>query len=101
VRNHTLTSSFLQNLFFFSWQPWTRLEATVLEPMVMQPGEGRGAFVQRVQYALARELGSPVAEGFTVHHKRSLAQAGGKRGSGGRATARAQRRRATSGGARL
>jgi hypothetical protein len=93
VRNHTLTSSFLQNLFFFSWQPWTRLEATVLEPMAMAPGEGRGAFVQRVQYAIARELGSPVAAGFTVTHKRARAAGGGGSGGGGTGAPRERRRR--------
>ncbi|GBF90290.1 hypothetical protein Rsub_02396 [Raphidocelis subcapitata] len=79
VRAHTLTSGFLTNLFFFSWQPWTRLEATVLQPMRMEPGEGRGAFVQRVQFEIARELGSYVVPGFSVHHKRAMAGGGGAR----------------------
>ena len=32
----------MANLFFFSWQPWTRLEATALPPIHMEGGEGRG-----------------------------------------------------------
>lgn len=78
MRAHTLSSGFLTNLFFSSWQPWTRLEATVLPPMRMEPGEGRGAFVRRVQCAIARELGLYVVPGFSVHHKRAMAGGGGR-----------------------
>lgn len=55
--------------------------------MAPSPGEGRGAFVQRVQEALARELRVGVAPGFTVSHKRALASGGG--GGGRRARGRA------------
>jgi hypothetical protein len=50
---------------------------------MLETGEGRGAFVQRVQEAIARELGVPVTPGFSVHHKRALAAGGGGGGGGG------------------
>eukprot|EP00775_Hariotina_reticulata_P006685 gene6685-6908_t len=56
VKCHTLTSSFLANLFWFSFQPWTRIEAKALPPMQLQPGESKAAFVQRVELAIAEEL---------------------------------------------
>lgn len=34
VQTHTLTSGFLANLFWFSFTPRVRLEATVLPPLV-------------------------------------------------------------------
>ena len=37
LQTHTLTSSFLSNLFWFCWAPSIRLEARVLPPMTMQP----------------------------------------------------------------
>ena len=37
LQTHTLTSSFLSNLFWFCWAPSIRLEARVLQPMTMRP----------------------------------------------------------------
>lgn len=74
VNTHTLTSSFLANLFWFSFLPAVRLEATVLPPMRPVPGEGRGAFVRRVQQAIADELQVPVSE-MTIQQKRQVMQA--------------------------
>lgn len=75
-------------------QPWARLEVTALPAMALRPGEGRGAFVQRVQEDIARELGSYVVPGFSVSHKRALATGGTGESGGG-----ARRRRARGGGA--
>lgn len=36
LQTHTLTSSFLSNLFWFCWAPSMRLEARVLQPMTMR-----------------------------------------------------------------
>ena len=36
LQTHTLTSSFLSNLFWFCWAPSIRLEARVLHPMTMR-----------------------------------------------------------------
>ena len=33
IQTHTLTSNFVANLFWFSFVPWVRLDATVLKPM--------------------------------------------------------------------
>lgn len=33
IQTHTLTSSFVANLFWFCFVPWVRLDATVLKPM--------------------------------------------------------------------
>lgn len=108
VRSHTLTSGFLANLFWFSFAPWTELEATALEPVAWRPaetGESRGAFVRRVQAAIAAELGVGVAA-LTVQHKRQLmaeavadggagrgGDGGGAEGMGGEAAAAAERGR--------
>ncbi|PNH12836.1 hypothetical protein TSOC_000204 [Tetrabaena socialis] len=73
VSTHTLTSSFLANLFWLSFSPTTRLEATVLPPMVPLPGEARGAFVNRVQAAIATELGVRVYD-MTIQQKKQLVQ---------------------------
>ena len=35
IQTHTLTSNFAANLFWFSFVPWIRLDATVLKPMSM------------------------------------------------------------------
>ena len=95
VKGHTLTSSFLANLFFFSWQPWARLEATVLPAAAPAAGEGRGAFARRVQEAIALELGAYVVPGFTVSHKRALAASrqAGARQAAAAAVAGKQRQR--------
>lgn len=77
VNSHTLDSSFLSNLFWFGFSPSTTLEATVLPPMVPLPGEARGAFVNRVQAAIAAELGVPMYD-MTIQQKRQLT-GGGKR----------------------
>ncbi|GFR47803.1 hypothetical protein Agub_g9579 [Astrephomene gubernaculifera] len=71
VCSHTLTSSFLANLFWFSFSPETRLEATVLPAMSPQEGESRGAFVRRVQEAIAGELGVTVFD-MSIQQKRQL-----------------------------
>ncbi len=71
IRTHTLTSSFLANLFFLSFCPWVQVEAVVLPPTTQQPGESRGAFVQRVQDLVAKELRVPVSD-VTIQHKRQL-----------------------------
>ncbi len=51
--------------------PWIETEATVLPPMQPEEGEGRGAFVQRVQAALAQELGLRVSE-LNIQGKKAL-----------------------------
>ena len=33
IQTHTLTSSFVANLFWFCFVPWVQLDATVLKPM--------------------------------------------------------------------
>jgi hypothetical protein len=73
VKCHTLDSPFLANLFWFSFQPWTELEAVVLPPMQLAPGESKAAFVQRVQLAIAQELGVWVAD-LNFQQKRSMVQ---------------------------
>jgi hypothetical protein len=85
VRTHTLTSSFLANLFWFSLCPWLEIEAVVLPPMLQTQEEGRGAFVQRVQQAIADELGVPISD-LTISQKRKLMAAvgGGSSSRGGR-----------------
>jgi hypothetical protein len=76
IRTHTLTSSFLANLFWFSLCPWLEIEAVVLPPMLQSHEEGRGAFVQRVQQAIADELKVPVSD-LTISQKRKLMAAVG------------------------
>eukprot|EP00891_Asterochloris_glomerata_P006077 jgi/Astpho2/6077/Aster-04024 len=78
LQTHTLTSSFLSNLFWFCWAPSIRLEARVLQPMTMRTGEGNGAFVERVQQAIATELGTPISN-LTLQGKRKLMQAAQKK----------------------
>jgi hypothetical protein len=73
VKCHTLDSPFLANLFWFSFQPWTELEAVALPPMELAPGESKAAFVQRVQLAIAQELGVWVAD-LNIQQKRSMVQ---------------------------
>ncbi|KXZ55764.1 hypothetical protein GPECTOR_2g1314 [Gonium pectorale] len=73
VNSHTLTSSFLSNLFWFSFSPATTLEATVLPAMAPLPGEARAAFVSRVQAAIAAELGVEVFN-MTIQQKKQLVQ---------------------------
>lgn len=73
VESHTATSSFLSNLFWFSFQPWTVIEATALPPMQLQPGESKAAFVQRVQLAIAQELGCWITD-LNIQQKRQLVQ---------------------------
>jgi hypothetical protein len=73
VKCHTLDSPFLANLFWFSFQPWTELEAVALPPMQLAPGESKAAFVQRVQLAVAQELGVWVAD-LNIQQKRSMVQ---------------------------
>jgi hypothetical protein len=73
VKCHTLDSPFLANLFWFSFQPWTELEAVALPPMQLAPGESKAAFVQRVQLAIAQELKVWVAD-LNIQQKRSMVQ---------------------------
>eukprot|EP00878_Enallax_costatus_P024143 GHUV01025739.1.p1 GENE.GHUV01025739.1~~GHUV01025739.1.p1 ORF type:complete len:117 (+),score=19.19 GHUV01025739.1:446-796(+) len=73
ISSHTATSNFLANLFWFSFQPWTVMEATALPPMQLQPGESKAAFVQRVQLAIAEELGCWVTD-LSIQQKRQLVQ---------------------------
>jgi hypothetical protein len=99
VRSHTLTSGFMANLFWFSFAPWTELEATALPAMAWRPaetGESRGAFVRRVQAAVAAELGCGIAA-LTVQQKRQIMDevegaVGGSEGVGGGAAAERGRR---------
>ncbi|KAG2434165.1 hypothetical protein HXX76_007892 [Chlamydomonas incerta] len=78
VNTHTLTSSFAANLFWMGFSPATELHATVLPPMSPAPGESRAAFVNRVQEAIAEELGVDVYD-LTIQQKRQLAA---RRGGG-------------------
>jgi hypothetical protein len=73
IRTHTLHSSFLGNLFWYSFSPATLMELVVLPPVEPAEGEGRGAFAQRVQGLIAAELGVPVS-GMTIRQKKKLAQ---------------------------
>ena len=83
IRTHTLTSSFLANLFWFSVPPYLEIEATVLPalPPFAQVGSGgggqlagsKGAYVQRAQQAIADELGIPVVNA-NIKDKRKLMQ---------------------------
>jgi hypothetical protein len=79
ISTHTLDSSFLGNLFWFSFSPATQLRAVVLPAMEPLPDEGRGAFAQRVQRAIAEELRVPVSD-MTIQQKRKLVQAAGQMG---------------------
>ena len=36
IQTHTLNSSFVANLFWFSFLPWVRLDMTVLDPVTVQ-----------------------------------------------------------------
>uniref|UniRef100_A0A383VUK4 Phospholipid/glycerol acyltransferase domain-containing protein n=1 Tax=Tetradesmus obliquus TaxID=3088 RepID=A0A383VUK4_TETOB len=73
VKCHTLDSPFLANLFWFSFQPWTEIEAVALPPMRLEPGESKAAFVQRVQLVIAQELQVWVAE-LNIQQKRAMVQ---------------------------
>ncbi len=73
IKTHTLSSSFLANLFWYSFSPATEMELVVLPPVQPQPGEGRGAFAQRVQGLIAAELGIPVSS-MNIQQKKRYAQ---------------------------
>eukprot|EP00877_Chromochloris_zofingiensis_P005971 jgi/Chrzof1/1627/Cz10g14320.t1 len=73
IHTHTLTSSFLANLFWFCFMPWTEIEATALPAMQLQPGEHKTEFVRQVQTAIANELGIGVAD-INIQQKRKLMQ---------------------------
>eukprot|EP00798_Chlamydomonas_sp_ICE-L_P028382 gene28382-31517_t len=73
IRTHTLTSSFPANFFWVSFCPWVETEAVVLPPMVPFEGEGKGAFVKRVQQAIADELDVGIS-GLTIREKRKMIQ---------------------------
>ena len=53
IRSHTLTSSFLSNLFWMSFAPWTTATAEVLPPMAQMATETRAEFAKRVQQAIS------------------------------------------------
>lgn len=71
IQTHTLTSNFAANLFWFSFVPWVRLDATVLRPMSLSKGQGNGAFVEGVQQSIATELGVGIAD-MTNQEKKQL-----------------------------
>ncbi|KAG2491837.1 hypothetical protein HYH03_009793 [Edaphochlamys debaryana] len=71
VNTHTLTSSFMANLFWLCFSPRVELIATALPPMTPAPGEARGAFANRVQAAMAEELGVKVYD-MTIQQKKAL-----------------------------
>jgi len=71
ISTHTLTSSFLANLFWFSFLPWMSFRCTVMEPMVMEDGESPGKFANRVQAAIAEELGVPISD-ITIQAKKKI-----------------------------
>jgi hypothetical protein len=73
VTCHTWTSGFLANLFWFSFQPWCELRATVLPAQHYAPTSSKAGFVQQVQEAIAGELGVPIAD-LNIQQKRKLAQ---------------------------
>lgn len=50
------------------------MEATVLPPMQLQPGEAKGVFAKRVQQAIAEELGQVVSECNITVKKRVMQQ---------------------------
>ncbi len=74
VRTHTLHSSFIANLWWFSFQPWTRISATALPVQQLASGESKAAFVQRVQLNIALELRQWVSD-LGIAQKRALASA--------------------------
>ena len=45
IQTHTLTSNFVANLFWFSFVPWVRLDATVLKPMSLSEVSLRDAVI--------------------------------------------------------
>uniref|UniRef100_A0A061S0Q5 Phospholipid/glycerol acyltransferase domain-containing protein n=1 Tax=Tetraselmis sp. GSL018 TaxID=582737 RepID=A0A061S0Q5_9CHLO len=73
LSSHTLTSSFLANLFWFSFYPWIRFTCHVLEPTSMKADESAGHFARRVQEQIASHLGIPITE-TTIQRKRQLIQ---------------------------
>eukprot|EP00197_Chlamydomonas_leiostraca_P011520 CAMPEP_0202871766 /NCGR_PEP_ID=MMETSP1391-20130828/19603_1 /ASSEMBLY_ACC=CAM_ASM_000867 /TAXON_ID=1034604 /ORGANISM="Chlamydomonas leiostraca, Strain SAG 11-49" /LENGTH=231 /DNA_ID=CAMNT_0049552655 /DNA_START=432 /DNA_END=1127 /DNA_ORIENTATION=+ len=94
IRTHTLTSSFLSNLFWFSLCPWVEIEATVLPPQVQGEEEGRGEFVRRVQGLIAHELRVPVHD-MTIQHKRAMMRAAEAQAKGSGKARAVSRARAT------
>lgn len=71
ISTHTLSSSFVANMFWFCFSPTMSLDVTVLPPMSPTDGEGNGKFVQRVQMAIASELDVPIVE-MTLSQKHML-----------------------------
>jgi hypothetical protein len=72
VNSHTIDSNFLVNLFWCSFQPWTVMEAKALPAMQLREGESKAAFVQRVQVAIAEDLGVWIAD-LGIQQKRQMA----------------------------
>lgn len=71
VNLHTLTSSFIANLFLFSFLPWVTLDATILDPVRKSPEEKSFAFVKRVQEIIAEELQIPITS-VSIKDKRVM-----------------------------
>ncbi|KAK9833710.1 hypothetical protein WJX74_003507 [Apatococcus lobatus] len=73
ITTHTLTSSFVANLFWFCFAPSLTLAVTVLPALSRTLDEGNANFVERVQQAIAEELNIPIVD-FTVQQKRQQVQ---------------------------
>lgn len=71
VSTHTLTSSFLANLFWFSFLPWIHFRCTVLDPVQMEPDESPGRFANRIQQAIAAELQIPISD-INIQQKKQI-----------------------------
>jgi hypothetical protein len=73
VTSHTWTSGFLNNLFWFSFQPWCELRATALPVMRYSAIQSKSQFVQEVQLAIAEELGVWVSD-LKIQQKKQMAK---------------------------
>lgn len=83
ISTHTLDSSFVANLWWMCFAPWTNIDATVLPPMRRRRGGGGSgadedddAFAERVRRAICEALGVP-ATGVSLADKARLR--GGRR----------------------
>lgn len=79
INTHTLTSSFLANLFWFSFAPWVSFRCTVMDPMELEEDESPGRFAARVQEAIADELEVPISD-LTIQAKKQIVKAAKLRG---------------------
>ena len=73
INTHTLTSTFLANMFWFCFAPRVRFTCKVLEPVTIREGETAAQFASRVQNAISEELNSPISS-VTIQAKRKIAQ---------------------------